>query len=813
MWRHAVSELKLHPGRYVATLVAIAVSVGFIAAISVFVNSQSNAMAQLSALPISKADVVVRGSDFLDEQTLEAVSRVEGVEEVAAPPATSGGFLSLGERSTQVQLYSVPAPWQRWAEATEGRMPEQADEIALSRWALSALDAQVGDRVDFEGTETQMRIVGATDDPRALFATTGYMFMPEDQGPAIELTVKLTPGASAEATAEAIETQVEPGSGTLTVLTGEQARAEQLSAFTGGFDVLKTMLQAFAAIALLVGAITIANTFTILAAQRRRQTGLLRAVGASPGQVQGRLMIEALLLGAVGSLAGIGLGFLVAWVGGFFTGSNHFGLSVAPLELVLAWLAGLVATFVAAVVPSLRASRTKPIEALQSVPTAADARRAGIVRAVVCALAALGGIGCVVLSRTDVDRGLFWAIGAGALLSVAVLGAARFYVAPLLRLGARMFGFTGPTTRLAFTNAARNPQRASATATALMLAVGLIVTLQVSLATTRTSGMEAIDEMYPTDIAVSFTDEMPTGFVDAMRTTAGVARVAEVPGKIVVSPRSEAGEAMVSLLSPAEAYADLGIEAGPTRVPDDAHVIASSYDDIIDGQQIAEGATFVLPGVEAPLTIKLSDNVEPGQFVVSPGTFRQVTGEAGTAQVWLRLTDRTDAGVLNQVVRAIDSFDGTYAGGGGAVMASAFTQLLDVMLIVMTALLGVAVLIALVGVANTLSLSVIERQRESALLRALGMQKSSLRLSLLIEAVAVVAIGTLIGLGAGMFFGWLGVSSVIAMMPVMADTVFSLDVGYTVGLIGACLVAAMLASILPGRRAANATPTEALAIE
>ncbi|NHB84346.1 FtsX-like permease family protein [Tessaracoccus sp. HDW20] len=142
------------------------------------------------------------------------------------------------------------------------------------------------------------------------------------------------------------------------------------------------------------------------------------------------------------------------------------------------------------------------------------------------------------------------------------------------------------------------------------------------------------------------------------------------------------------------------------------------------------------------------------------------------------------------------------------------TRILGVMLIVLTALLGVAVLIALVGVGNTLGLSVIERQRESALLRALGMQRASLRTMLLIEAVALVGIGTVIGLLAGAFFGWLGVSTAISLMPEAdVELRFSLDWLYTAGLIGVCLLAAVLASILPGRRAANATPTEALAID
>ncbi|NHB84349.1 ABC transporter permease [Tessaracoccus sp. HDW20] len=153
------------------------------------------------------------------------------------------------------------------------------------------------------------------------------------------------------------------------VLDGQAERNASLVDMTGDFDVFKYLLQGFAAIALLVGMITIANTFTILAAQRRRQLALLRTIGATPGQVTGRLLVESLLLGAIGSLLGLGLGFLVAWIGGTFTGSNFFGLTIVPLELTVAWLVGVLATVVAAVGPSLRAARVKPLEALQTVPT------------------------------------------------------------------------------------------------------------------------------------------------------------------------------------------------------------------------------------------------------------------------------------------------------------------------------------------------------------------------------------------------------------------------------------------------------------
>jgi len=152
---------------------------------------------------------------------------------------------------------------------------------------------------------------------------------------------------------------------------------------------------------------------------------------------------------------------------------------------------------------------------------------------------------------------------------------------------------------------------------------------------------------------------------------------------------------------------------------------------------------------------------------------------------------------------------------GGAMMAGILEQILNVVMIVMSALLGVAVVIALVGVGNTLALSVLERQRESALLRALGMQRGGLRAMLLIEAMLISLVGVVIGIIAGAFFGWLGISSALRMFGTeeVPELHYTVDLGWTALILGVCITAAALASILPGRRAANATPTEALAAD
>lgn len=808
MWRQAFSEIRLHPGRFVATLIAIAISVGFIAAISVFVNSQQTMFGKLSSLGVANADLVVQADDYDDADELgQALGEIDGVESVYPVPTAMTGYLSAGDKTVTATVYPVPPEPLRWAQLTEGRYPTGAQEIALSKAGLDELDASLGSTLHAEGLGTTLTVVGVTDDPRMLWSVIGYAAESgAEQTSNGSFAVLLDEGNSPEQAAAQVRSALDERGLRAEVLTGEQARTDAFTSLTAEVDIFKQLLQGFGAIALLVGMITIANTFTILAAQRRRQLGLLRAIGATPGQVRGRLLVESFLLGATGSLLGIGLGFLVAWAGGSITGSNYFGLTVQPLELLFAWLAGVAATMLAAVIPSLRAAQVRPLEALQVVPTAAQAKRAGVARVIICALAAAVGIWCTVLALGGEDMAVLWAVLAGAALSVAVLGAAPLYVAPLLALLGKVFGAAGPTTRMAFANAARNPRRAASTATALMLAVGLIVTLQAALATARTSGMATIEKEYPIDVVVSTVDPIPATLTERIDRTAGVQQIAQIETKQI-----EVNGEPASVYAPGAGYATLGVEPPNGAVPADGVLIVNG-----DGWLSSAGSVVTVPGKDGPieLTVKTSSSAPWDAGLVSEATFDQIDGDWAITQLWVKLRDRTSATDLNQVVTVLQDYPDAMTDGSGAMFASILTSVLDVMLIVLTALLGVAVVIALVGVGNTLGLSVIERQRESALLRALGMQRSGLRLMLLVEAVAMVGLGTVIGLAAGSFFGWLGVRSVVGMMPEGAvELRFALDAPYTVGLILVCLLAAVLASILPGRKAANATPTEALAVE
>ena len=810
MLRDAINEIRLHPGRFVATLLAVAISVGFMAAIVVGIRTEENGAEHTGTLFTSKADVVVTVEESGEKvpQITQSIEKVDGVDDVMVLELSQAP-LTKGEKSQFFALYSVPEDGFRWAEIIEGSWPDAPGEVVLSRLSAKEIGVGVGDVVElgFNSDEerAELKVVGLSDDPRTHFGGIGYIATGSNPSAQPMWQVHTD---DPQATVAAISTALKQGFGDafeFKASTAQEVRDDYMKELVGGFEIFRNMLLGFAGISVIVGMIIIANTFTILLTQRRRQIGLLRAVGASSGQVAGRLVIEAFLLGLVGSLIGVGIGSLVALGVSLYTGSIVWGLVLPAGELLLAALVGVLATVVSVIGPSLRATQVSPLEALQVVPTATQSKRLSIVRGVFCVLLTLGGGALLFQAFQDKGKGLLWAIPGCGLLSLAVLLAAPFYVSFLIRVVGGIFSATGPTTRLAVANSVRNPRRASATAVALMLAVGLVVTLQIGVSTMRSSAVQAINEKFPVDISVRSEDPLEPALVTELRASGAVKAVAEVSSKTVMLSDNTGEPLELTLRNVNPAREQLGL-SDRLAASDGTIVVNTGFSEALP-------ANIEVPGA-GTLTVATSDKVDYQEAAVSQSTFDKITGNAEMREVWLKLVDRSSLSGLNEVTKILEGHKGLQT-GGSAVLAGVVEQIINVVLIVLTGLLGVAVAIALVGVGNTLGLSVLERQRESALLRALGMQRASLRRMLLVEALLLGAVGIGVGILAGVFFSWVGVTTSLNMFPEdqKVDAVFSVDLLYTGGLILVCILAAAIASVLPGRRAANATPTEALAAD
>lgn len=497
MFKDAAREIRFHPGRVVATIIAIAISVAFMAGVSVFLETSRNAQANATSIYLTNADLTATATtdELFDDaalgQAADKLAGVEGVQAVAVLRTGSAG-LSSAKADIFASLYG-PLGDLAWGSLKEGRAPESPTEVALSTGAAETLGVGVGDTVSASGMDLTLTVVGISEEPSSPFGQAVYTSADSPATYPSAILIKATSGTDLEALASRVKSAV-PG---IDVRTADSVRQQNLMNLTAEFDVMGYILQGFAIVSLLVGMIIIANTFNILLTQRRRQIGLLRAIGASSSQVQRKFLAEAILLGVIGAAIGVGLGIGLGAIGAAFLGQLSWGIQLPVTGLLVAFLVGVVATVIAALAPSLRATRVSPMEALQSTPSAAQAKRITLTRWIVCGLFGAFGAALVAVALTTTSNNIIWAMAGSALLTVAVLGAAPIYVPWLIKGLGKLFSFGGPTVRLAAQNGARNPRRASATATALMLAVGLIVTLQVAVATVGATAQSAMEARYP----------------------------------------------------------------------------------------------------------------------------------------------------------------------------------------------------------------------------------------------------------------------------------------------------------------------------
>lgn len=809
MLRHALAEIRLHPARFISTILAIAISVAFLVGSSVLVASQARAQAAGWNVGISTADVVVETAG--EKPFADLIQKVEGVAAVA-PSLTTMMPLSHGSQKVLVELHHLLPPGLRWADLAAGRWPGAASEIVLNQGAANNLRLELGDQVTAPDA-TKLTVVGLTAEPGNSLAQIGYaapeLFAANGIDPVVGQglwVVKAAAGVEPSDLVERIRTALAEPENEPVVTTGVEARTQAMNDMTRDFEVFKYLLWAFAAIALVVGMITVSNTFAITLAQRRRQIALLRAVGASGAQMRLRYLAEGLVLGVLGGLLGVASGLALGSLAVYLTGAWFWGVVLPVTEIGFGFGVGVFATLAASWFPVLRGTRVHPLEALSPVLDASEQRRVGVVRAVICGLFLAGGSGLVVPALRDPQWGFVYAISAGALISIGVLFGAPLFVPGLLRASGALLQRTGTIPALAARNAQRNPRRATTTATALMLAIGLIVTLQVATSSIRATMLTEVDRVTPVDLAVTWHDgagqpaSLPAGTQRDLGMIAGVSATLALS-----SARVELESPGYSNLLNAIAWdAGIPVVTGVSDQPGADQVLVSPH-------LVAELPSKVrVKGVNGARELEVVGSylAEWGTVVLSDEVLAALSTPVTGSVLWLSVPDRTQtADVLLRVTDLVGS-DGVIS--GSLPVAASMEQVLNLLLGVTTALLAVAVLIALIGVSNTLGLSVLERRRESALLRALGLQARSLRWMLTIEALQVTLIAVLVGLGFGVFFGWLAVSSMAPALRV-ERVVFSINLPQTVGMLVIAVLAAVLASVGPGRRAARATPTEALA--
>lgn len=834
MLRATFTSLWARRRRLLGTSTAVVLGVAFLLTTLILGDTMDRSFTQVYRTDHQGTDVRVRNENVVgtedarvrgtlpadleaDLAAVPGVATVEPIIEATAQIVGADGRPIGGEGPPTFARTWIDDPELTPFEIAEGRAPAAADEVVLDVSSAERGALAVGDRTTVRTpTPVEVTVVG-TATFGGLDGMNGATYVGthpdlaaqilDRPGQVSAFLLRAEPGTSDEALRDAVAATLdEPAE----AITGTEAAAQDLADAQGDFiDLSKRMLLAFALVALVVAAFTIHNTFTIVMAQRSRETALTRAIGASRGQVLGSVVIEALVVALIASAAGLAAGLGLAAVlrlllEGVGLELNGVGLVLRPASAAVAVAVAIVTTVAASLVPAIRAARTAPIEALRSseaeAPALSKARTtAGLV------LVAAG-----VATST-------WAPSAGSPLVVAGLGAVAVLVGTVLlgpaiarpvahALGAPLAALRGQPGLLARRNVVRNPRRAAASALALVIGTTVVAMFATFGSSLKQSVDQTVAQSFGGDLVV-----MPDGFSGSNLSPELAPSLAALPEVEVAAALTPAvattdGEPLLAIATePTDlaAVADLRVEEGDLGglAPGQVAVSASFAeerglalgDDLpvehIDGEtdRLAVGAIYAEGELLGPVILHIDDwaphATSPGDEAVLMALADGVSIAEGRAAV---------APVIEELaappVQDRDQYVASIAGEIDEVLT--FTY----------GMLGLAVLIALLGIANTLALSIHERTRELGLLRAVGLDRRGLRATVRWESVITAVMGTVVGLVVGTFLGWSVIRALAVDAPFMA---FEAPTGTLVALVALAVTAGVVAALRPAHRAAK----------
>jgi putative ABC transport system permease protein len=840
MFKATLRGMLAHRLRLALTALAIALGTGFMAASFIFTSTLTHSLDSLFSQAASGTDVVVQhvappgaglgagsgGSKPVSAALLGAIRAVPGV--AAADGVVSGRAVlldkhgkALGTNFGVALSWPPDAPFQASFTRRSGAPPTGPGQIMIDRASAAKAGYAVGDRIEVAigGQARPFTLTGITGygsadsiggGSLAVFdtATAQRLFGLTGQYASIE--VKAAPGVTAAQLRDRVARVVPAGVQAVTAASAAASQAQQLNSQLG---FLRYFFLGFAAVSLLVGAFVIWNTFSIMIGQRVRELALLRTLGARRGQVFRAVLGEAALLGVAASVVGVLLGVLLAKA--LQALLSAFGLSLPATGLVLppagvagSLAAGVAVTVIAAVPPAWRATRVAPVQALRAAvpsPAAFSARRfAGGL------LVTLAGVGLVVAGLFGGAPLLVTAAGAvTCFLGVTVLG--PLLARPLASaVGLPLTMLPGRTGALARGNATRNPKRTSATAAALMIGLALIVAVSVLVG----SAKKLITGQITADAKTSFyvqATNMDAGITPALaRLLAAVPGVSQVTA-VQSTDATVAGSAhqRVDGVDPAVIgeFTTLGVRSGSLASLASGELLVSQPAASAHRWRVGDEVTIGFGSYgQSQLRIGgIFANVGPlSAYLVSPATF---TAGSGIRTDSVDLV-RAPQGARRSLLRALAGYPGAQL-LDQAGYARSRSAILGTILNLITALLALAVIIALLGIVNTLALSVVERTRELGMLRAIGMRRSQLGLMIAAESVIIAVIGAVLGtvLGLG-----LGAALAVALTRSQGITV-AVPAGQIGLYVAAAAVAGLLAAIAPARRAARMNMLAAIAAE
>jgi putative ABC transport system permease protein len=844
MIRTILSNLWSRKRRLVSTSVAVVLGVAFLAATMILGSTTKAGFEDTFTSANDGTDVVVRdatriGSEesrmrgLIDESMVADITVIDGV--AAAVPEVTGTAQLIGADGDPVGGDGPPTiaanwiddPELGWLTLTAGRAPAADGEIVVDVATAESAGLSVGDETTvLTPARVPATVVGLASygDVESVGGVT-YVAFDTDTAQRLltggtsqvsAVLVRADEGVDAAQLTERIDATLPEG---LEAITGAELTAEQQADVESDFlGFFQTILLAFAGIAIVVAAFSIHNTFSILVAQRTRESALLRAIGASRRQVILSVAAEALAIGVLATAIGFGAGIGIA---SLLQSAMESGLDMPPADLVIgsealvaSVVVGIGTTLVASLGPAFKASRVAPLAALRDV--AVDRSAMSVWRAVVGVLLAGAGVATLVTATSAADAMARAGLGAlGLLVGAVVLGPVVARPAAAI-IGSGPAALRGVTGRFARRNAMRNPRRTAASASALMVGtavVGLFTTFGASIKATLD---ETIADDFAGDLVV-----LPEGFSGSLLSPDLAPAIAELPtvdaaigtafGPGVIDGSTvEVAATDVAALG---AVFDVGVSAG--SLEGFAATDAAVSEQYAEDHGLTVGSALPISWVDGAttdhrVTAVYRDRMTFGDVLVTSGALADHVAQAQDTVVLIDVADGVDLDTAKSDVATVTGSFGAPDPQDRDEYLDSIGAEIDQMLFFVYGMLGVAVIIALMGIANTLSLSIHDRRRELGLLRAVGQDRHQLRATVRWESVIIAVFGTLGGIGIGSFLGW---GLVRALEAQEGFGTFALPVVPLAIVLGLAVVAGVVAAVRPARRAARTDILAAIATD
>ncbi|HZF90957.1 ABC transporter permease [Streptomyces sp.] len=855
MLKATLRSFLAHKGRLLLSALAVVLSVAFVAGSLIFSDTVSRTFDRLFAS--SAADVTVGPKESLDETlpsgataTLPAalagrVARIDGVAAARAEAEVENITVVDAENEAVSPTTGAPTIGGAWNPTDRspvalgsGRAPRGPGEALLDSQTADRAGVAIGDTLTVIAPpgSFRARVVGivtfTTTNPGAalLFVDTptARTKLLGDAEAATSITVDAAAGVSDAALKQRVAAAL--GTDRYDYRTADEQAESDVEELGGFLDVIKYVMVGFAGVAVLVGVFLIVNTFSMLIAQRTRELGLLRALGADRRQVRRSVLTEALLLGLIGATLGLITGIGLA--AGLIELMGLLGMSIDTTEMVIGWATpvtayavGVGVTFVAAYLPARRAAAVSPMAALSDAEVAGvgrPLRLRAVAGAVVGAAGAAALAGCAAASETGSAASL---LGVGIVLTlIATVIAGPLLVRPVIRvLGAAFPALFGPVGLMSQRNALRNPRRTGATAAALMVGLALVGGMSVASASMTESFDRQIDKTLGADFVVQNTNfaPFPREITEAVRGTEGVGLMVR-SAFTTIAVRLPDGDRVETTAA--------GYDPRLDEVANITYARGGTASALADGR-LAMDADFarehgvrvgtVLPvefrgGRTAELTVGALTDQEAaegfgtaGGIYFGMGTVERYAPGGQDAAVYVNAAAGTDARELRAALeRTLDPYPQVQVRDLADYKQLVRDQI-AVLLYLVYALLGLAIIIAVLGVVNTLALSVVERTREIGLLRAIGLGRRQLRRMIRLESVVIAVFGAVLGLALGLVWG-VCAQQVLALQGM---TALAIPWGTIVAVVVGSAVVGVVAALLPALRASRMNILAAIAHE